>query len=230
MSPTGIQDLDEGRKMLLKNKSQVSGTSSHYKEQLSLSTHDTLTNRFHVTHYGGCAILFNKDTFYPNIDVKSLYLHDTRRDLPDKVVEGDQVWVLQGVLSRASFRRPPLSGHKTFTVLSLPVSNIYSKKNDVLRKSSSSQSDPLRLVNILTWLQVISMEQRGDAATETTSVPSAKPLLTSLCQRRRAPHHCGDPDRSQTIGLTFAGFLNRLIQIGIGRYACMVLAPSHEKL
>ena len=37
--------------------------------------HDILTYRFHVTHYGGCAILFKKDTFHPNIDVKSL--HDT---------------------------------------------------------------------------------------------------------------------------------------------------------
>ena len=29
--------------------------------------HELLANRFHVTHYAGCAILFNKDTFYPNI-------------------------------------------------------------------------------------------------------------------------------------------------------------------
>ena len=63
--------------------------------------HDILTYRFHVTHYGGCAILFNKDTFYTNIDVKSVHLHDTRRDLPDQVLEGDQGWVMQGVLSRA---------------------------------------------------------------------------------------------------------------------------------
>ena len=27
--------------------------------------HDLLTNRFHVTHYAGCAILFNKDTLTP---------------------------------------------------------------------------------------------------------------------------------------------------------------------
>ena len=50
--------------------------------------HDLLTGRFHVTHYAGCAILLNKDTFYPNIDVKSIYLHDTRRDLPDQVSHG----------------------------------------------------------------------------------------------------------------------------------------------
>ena len=48
--------------------------------------HDILTNRFHVTHYGGCAILFNKDAFHPNIDVKAIYFHDTRRDLPDQVM------------------------------------------------------------------------------------------------------------------------------------------------
>ena len=26
--------------------------------------HELLTNRFQVTHYAGCAILFRKDTFY----------------------------------------------------------------------------------------------------------------------------------------------------------------------
>ena len=96
--------------------------------------HDILTNLFHVTHHGGCAILYNKDTIYPNVDVKSIYLHDTRRDLLDQVMEGDQGWVMQGVLSRASFRRPPLSGQKTFTVLSLHMSNIYARKRCVAKK------------------------------------------------------------------------------------------------
>ena len=27
--------------------------------------HELLSNRFHVTHYAGCAVLFNKDTFNP---------------------------------------------------------------------------------------------------------------------------------------------------------------------
>ena len=76
--------------------------------------HELLTNRFHVTHYAGCAILFNKDTFYPNIDVKCINLHDTRQELPDQVMEGEQGWVLQGVLSRATFRRSPVSGQKYF--------------------------------------------------------------------------------------------------------------------
>ena len=42
------------------------------QESLEYVGHDIPTNRFHVTHYGGCAILYNKDTFYPNIDVKSI--------------------------------------------------------------------------------------------------------------------------------------------------------------
>ena len=35
------------------------------QEAIEYVDHDILTNRFHVTHYGGCAILFNKDTFHP---------------------------------------------------------------------------------------------------------------------------------------------------------------------
>ena len=96
--------------------------------------HELLTNRFHVTHYAGCAILFNKDTFYPNVDVKSIYLHDTRRELPDQIMEGEQGWVLQGVLSRASFRRSPVSGQKYITVLSLHINNIYAKKKGIAKK------------------------------------------------------------------------------------------------
>ena len=40
------------------------------------------------------------------------YLYETTRELPDKVMEGESGWVLQGVLSRASFRRQRLSGLK----------------------------------------------------------------------------------------------------------------------
>ena len=82
------------------------------QESIEYVDHELLANRFHVTHYGGCAVLFNMHTFFPDVKVKSVYLHDTRRELPDKVMEGDSGWVLQGVLSRATFRRQPLSGQK----------------------------------------------------------------------------------------------------------------------
>ena len=50
------------------------------------------------------------------------------------MMEGDPVWVLQGVLSRASFCRPPISGQKTWTVLSLHISNIFDKKRCIAKK------------------------------------------------------------------------------------------------
>ena len=46
---------------------------------------------FHATHYGGCAILLNKDTFFLDIKVKSIYLHDIRHDLPDEVLKENRV-------------------------------------------------------------------------------------------------------------------------------------------
>ena len=134
-STTGKLGPDSEKKMPSKNRLQAGGISLHCRRRLiDYVDHDLLTNRFHVTLYGGCAILFNKDTFYPNIDVKSIYFHDTRREVPDKVMEGCQGWVLQGVLSRASFRRPPLSGQETFTVLSLLLTYIYDKKLRIAKK------------------------------------------------------------------------------------------------
>ena len=87
-----------------------------------------------MTHYGPCAIFFNKDTFYPNVDVKSIYLHHTRRDLLDDVMEGDLEWLLQGVLSRALLRRSTVSGQKYFAVLSLHLCNIHARKEGIAKK------------------------------------------------------------------------------------------------
>ena len=86
--------------------------------------HELLTNRFHVTHYAGCAVLLNKDIFY---------LHDTRRDLPAQVMEGEQGWVMQGVLSRASYRRSQRA--EVLSVLSLCISaTFYAKKKGIAKK------------------------------------------------------------------------------------------------
>ena len=199
------------------------------QEAVEYVDHDILKNRFHVTHYGGCAVLCNKDTFFSNIHVKSIYLHDTRRDLPEQVMEGDQGWVLQGVLSRASFRRPPVSGQKYFTVLSLLVSNIYAKKKGIAKKLLLT----LRAIMISQEVDLVAGDFNGAAwrcSNRNNISTMEEALLTALWQRRWVLHHCGDPDQFQTTGLTFVGCLNRLIQIGIGKYAFMVLSPSHAKL
>ena len=80
------------------------------QEAFDYVNHAILHERFYVTHFAGCAVLFNKDTFYANIDVKSIYLHDTTRPLEDHIVKGEHGWVVQGVVSRASFRRAASSG------------------------------------------------------------------------------------------------------------------------
>ena len=54
------------------------GKEDAFEKQIaSKSNVIPLSNRFHVNHYGGCAILYNLDTFYPRINVKSSYLNDT---------------------------------------------------------------------------------------------------------------------------------------------------------
>ena len=102
--------------------------------------HDILTGRFHVTHHAGCAILFNKDNFYPNVDVKSIYLHDTRRDLPDQVREGDQGWVMQGVLSRASFSSINQSASRKPLQCCLYISATSTPRRQASPRSSSAPS------------------------------------------------------------------------------------------
>ena len=178
--------------------------------------HDILTCRFHVTHYGGRAILFNKDAFYPNIDVKSIYLNDTRRDLPDQVIEGEQGWVMQGVLSRASFRRPPLSGQKTFTVLSLHFSNIYAKKTGSLPKKLIFT---IRAITIGQQIDVVACDFNGTAwrCSNRDNISTIDEAFAELCIANAAValHHCGDEDRFQTTGLTSVGSLKPL---GSDRY------------
>ena len=128
--------------------------------------HESLTNRFHVTHCGGCAVLFNKDTFFPDVKVIS------RRVLPDKVVEGDSGWVLQAVLSWAFFRRQPPSGQKTFTVLSLHISDIYAKKRGIGK-------------NLILTIRAVMLNEKADL------VPMP-PSSTLLCSPGAVPGEWAD--------------------------------------
>ena len=104
------------------------------QEAIEYLEHDFLTNRFHVTHYGGCAVLFNRDTFFSDIKVWSICLHDTRACEQDKIKDGESGWVIQGVVSRAAFHRQPRSGPKSFTVMSLHINNNYAKKRGIEKK------------------------------------------------------------------------------------------------
>ena len=54
--------------------------------------------------------MFNKDTFFSDIKVSSFYLHDTRACEKYKMTEGESGWAMQGVVSKAAFRRQPRHG------------------------------------------------------------------------------------------------------------------------
>ena len=87
------------------------------QEAIEYLQHECLTNHFYITHFAGCAFLFNKDTFHSDIKVKSIYFHDSMNGPDQAVKEGQSGWVRQTVISRASFRRIPRYGkYQTISV------------------------------------------------------------------------------------------------------------------
>ena len=66
---------------------------------------------------------------------------------------------MQGVLSRASFRRPPTSGQVTFTVLSLHTNNIYAKKKGIAKKLIL----PIRAIMISQQVDLVAGDFNGTA-------------------------------------------------------------------
>ena len=113
---------------------QWSGIAITLQEAIEYLDSEYWTNRFYVTHHGGCAILFNKDTFHQDVKVTSVYLHDTRDPQQQDVKEGELGWVLQGVISRASFPRLPRNVKSFFTTKSLHINNQFAKKRGIGKK------------------------------------------------------------------------------------------------
>ena len=104
------------------------------QEAIEYFEQEFLTSHFCVTHFGGCAVLFNKDTFHSDIKVTSVYLHDTRDGQQHVVREGQSGWVLQAVISRASFRRQPRNGKSFFPTMPLHINNQFAKKRGIGKK------------------------------------------------------------------------------------------------
>ena len=168
---------------------------------MSMFTNELLTNRFHVTHFGGCAVLFNEDTSFPDVKVKSIYLHDIRRV--------------------ASFRRQLLSGQKSFTVMSLHTNNRFAKKRGIGKKLILT----VRAVMLEHHVDVVSMELLGDATTATVSVPLKRPLPNVPCRCLPAPHHCGVHGRFRVRGKTCVDSSTTRIQMEDGKFVSMVHSP-----
>ena len=198
------------------NKLQEGGMSSPCKKRLTTS-HELLTNRFHVSHYADCAVLFNKDTSTPT-SVSSPSTFMTQDEIWQVVMEGEHGWVLQGVLSRAIFRRPPVSRQKYFTVLSLHISNIYDRKKGIAKK----------LILTLRATMVSQEVDRLGYRAETTSVLLTKHSWTVSCLNHRTPttvvtrFHSGQMCRRLRIS-------QNLLALNVfGKSTNVVHFPSHK--
>ena len=91
-------------------------------EAIEYFDHEVLTNRFHVTHYGGSAVLFNMDTFLLDIKIKSISYTTSGTICRTRIFKKESGLAIQGVISRASFRRE-LHG-----LPSMPIISVSSKE------------------------------------------------------------------------------------------------------
>ena len=139
------------------------------REAVEYLQHECLMNHFYITHSASCAGLFNKDTFLSDVQVNSsVYIHDTRTG-QQVVKEGQSGWVLQAVLSRASFRRLPC-------MMSLLINNQYAKKRRIDKKkncylqSVRMRQEQVDMVagdfNSAAWRRRSDNEQRRDSTIE----------------------------------------------------------------
>ena len=106
------------------------------QEAIEYLQHECFMNHVYITHFAGCAVLLNKGTFHSDIWVNSVYIHDTRTGQQQVVKESQSGWVLQAVISRASFWRIPRNANSDFTLMSLHINNKYSKKRGIVKNLS----------------------------------------------------------------------------------------------
>ena len=155
----------------------------------------------------GSAILFNKDTFYSDISVTSIYLHDTRRGVQgDQVNEGEEEWVF----TRCSFTCLFLS--------SWPVDRSSLMSLHYQQHLHQEERHHLKLIHILCAI-MISQEVdlvAGDFNGTAWRCRSRDNLSTideafadCALPTPTAPHRCGDPDPSiPNSWADVCGFLN----------------------
>ena len=84
--------------------------------------HEYVTRQFHETHFNGCAVLFYKHTFEPDIKVKA-----TRT--PTDKVPG---WAFEAILSKGSYSaHSQKRQNRNFTMMSLHCESTFAKKRSM---------------------------------------------------------------------------------------------------
>ena len=217
VSTTGTQEPRRGKEDVFEKQIAGRWHIITLQEASEYVDHDILTGRFSVTHYAGCAILFNKDTFYPNIDVKSIYLHFTRRRL---AWSGHWRGTRMGY-ARCSFTVPHFVDHHSAARKPLHISDIYAKKER--HRQEAHPHHPCYHDWSTDWHVVA-----GDFNC-TAWRCSNRDNISSIANAARPCTTVGTPDQFQTTGQTSVDSLSHRVRIVIGECACMVHSPSHEE-
>ena len=105
-----------GREGAIEEHFQAHGTLLRHKRRLSTFNTSASRTISKITHFAGCAILFNSNTFHSDIQVNSVYIHGNRNGQHQAVREGQSGWVLQAVISLASVRWISRNGKSYFTM------------------------------------------------------------------------------------------------------------------
>ena len=100
------------------------------QESIKFLEDDGIENQAHVAHFHGCATVFNKDTFEPDLRVKSIYV--------PKVQAYCSIWAKEVVITRACFRRIPCDGKSSFAIMSLQCHTAVAPPPPSLQKKAAS--------------------------------------------------------------------------------------------
>ena len=74
--------VNMGSQGRLKSTLQANGTSLRCRKQSNTFITSASRTHFDVTHFAGCAVLFNKDTFHSDVKVNSVYIHEMGNNKP----------------------------------------------------------------------------------------------------------------------------------------------------
>ena len=139
--------------------------------------------------------------------------------------------MIQGVISKSSFRRQLRGGKSSFTVMSLHINNNYAKKRVICKKLLLTN----RAVMLDEQTELVAGDFNGAAWRRQTSNGNLSiieeaflPIQTYRCFL--GPHPCGDQGQCRVLGQTFAGFSSPQTPMDAGKYVSTVHFPFPSKL
>ena len=194
-----------GTPVLLRNKLRVNGTLLLCKNPSNSCSTNTLPTHFYVSHFAGCAILYDKDTISSDLLGSSVYIHD-RKSGQHVVKEGQNGWVLQAVISRGMVRRTPRNGKPHFTMMSLHINNSHAKKRGIAKNVPVAVRTAVQQVDMIAGVFncAAMRRKRGESHQCVRTIEEAF-ANTQPASTLAVLHPCGDPVASQTNGQTCAG-------------------------